>query len=47
MSKWFLIVSLLILLTSTMAITIRIESKKQREMADEGNLSADDFEIIE
>jgi len=47
MSKWFLIVFLLILLSSIMAIIIRMESKKETRRLENGELSADDFEILE
>jgi len=47
MSEWFIIVFLLILLSSVMAIIIRIEGRKEVDRLENGELSADDFEIID
>ena len=47
MSKWFLIVFALILLSSVVVILMRIESKKEIKRLEDGDLSADDFDIIE
>ena len=47
MSKWFLIVLALIILSSVMAILVRIESKKEVKRLENEDFSAGDFEIIE
>ena len=47
MSKWFLIVIALIILSSIIVILLRIESRKDSESIEKGDLSADDFEMIE
>ncbi len=47
MSKWFLIVLTFIFLSSIIVIFIRIESRKKNERIEKGDLSADDFDIIE
>jgi hypothetical protein len=47
MSKWFLIVISLIILSSIIVVLLRIESRKENERIEKGDLSADDFEIIE
>ena len=46
MSKWFLIVIALIILSSIIVIFIRIESRKEKIRVEQGDLSADDFKII-
>jgi len=46
-SKWFIIVLVLIFLTSIVAILIRTEGRKEKGGLEDGDLSADDFEIIE
>jgi hypothetical protein len=47
MSKWFLIVLLFIVLASVSAIFVRMESRKEVKRLEEGNLTADDFDLIE
>jgi cbb3-type cytochrome oxidase subunit 3 len=47
MSKWFLIVLALIFFASIAVILIRIESRKETKRLENGDLSADDFDIIE
>ena len=47
MSVWFLIVILIILLSSVMIILIRIESRDEIKRLENEDFSADDFEIIE
>ena len=47
MSKWFLITLGIILLASIFAILARVEAKKDRERIEKGELSADDFDLIE
>jgi hypothetical protein len=47
MSKWFIIVLLIIFLSSIFAIFARIEGRKKEDRIEEGELSADDFEILE
>jgi cbb3-type cytochrome oxidase subunit 3 len=47
MSKWFLIVIGLIFLASIAVILIRIESRKEIRRLEKGDLSANDFDIIE
>jgi hypothetical protein len=47
MSKWFIIVLLITFLSSIFSILIRIEDRKESDRVVEGELSADDFEIIE
>ena len=46
MSDWFLIVLVLILLSSIVVILMGIERKKEIKRLEDGNLSADDFDII-
>jgi hypothetical protein len=46
-SKWFLVVITLTLLSSVMAILIRTDRKKEIRRLEDGELSADDFDIIE
>ncbi len=46
MSNWFLIVLVLILLSSIVVILMGIERKKEIKRLEDGNLSADDFDII-
>ena len=45
-SKWFLIVILFIVLASVAIIFVRMEGKKEIKRLEEGNLSADDFDLI-
>lgn len=47
MSKWFLIVVVLIILSSIISIFVRMETRKEKERVESGELSADDFDIIE
>ena len=47
MSKWFLLVLLITILASIAAILLRIESRREIKRLETGDLSADDFEIIE
>ncbi|MFH1454845.1 MAG: hypothetical protein ABIF22_00760 [bacterium] len=47
MSKWFIIVLILIFISSFVVILIRIESRKEMDRLEGGELSADDFDIIE
>ncbi len=47
MSKWFLILLILIILSSTVVIFIRANSKKEIKRIEKGDLFADDFDIIE
>ena len=47
MSKWFLIVIVLIFLACVMAILVRIDDRNEIKRVEKGDLSADDFEIIE
>jgi len=47
MSKWSLILFALIVLSSIVVILIRINSKKEIKRIEKGDLSADDFDIIE
>ena len=47
MSKWFLIVLAISFLAAIIAIFARIEDQKEIERLENGDLSADDFEIIE
>jgi hypothetical protein len=46
-SKWFLITILLIVLSIVITILVRIEGRKEIKRLEEGNLSTDDFDIIE
>lgn len=45
-SKWFLIVIALIFIAATVVVLIRIESRKEIKRLEDGDLSADDFDII-
>ncbi len=47
MSFWFTIVIILIIIASAMVILIRIEGRKKSKGVEEGEFSADDFEILE
>jgi len=47
MSKWFLIVIVIIFLTSIVAILARIEDRKEADRLEKGDFSADDFKIME
>jgi len=47
MSKWFIIVIVLVFFSSIIAVLVRIEGRKDIERVEKGDLSADDFEIIE
>jgi cbb3-type cytochrome oxidase subunit 3 len=47
MSQWFIIVLFIIFLASVVAILVRIEGRKETKRLEDGDLSADDFEIIE
>lgn len=47
MSKWFLIVITLIILSSIFAIVARYENREDKKRIENGELSADDFEIID
>jgi len=44
---WFPIVIALILLSSVIVILVRIDGRKEAERLKGGDLTADDFEIIE
>lgn len=47
MSQWFIIVLTIICLASVAAILVRIQSRREIERIEKGDLSAEDFEIIE
>ena len=47
MSKWFIIVLIMIILASIVVILVRVEARKEIERVEKGDLTADDFEIIE
>jgi len=47
MSKWFLIVLVIIFLAAIVAIFVRIDDRKEMDRLKSGDLSADDFDIIE
>lgn len=47
MSKWFLIVLVIIILASIVSILVRVETRRKANGADEFDLSADDFEMLE
>jgi F0F1-type ATP synthase assembly protein I len=47
MSKWFLIVLLITFLSSIFAIVARVQNRKDTSRIENGELSADDFDIIE
>jgi hypothetical protein len=47
MSKWFLIVILFIILASIATVFVRIENRKEIKRLEKGELSADDFDLIE
>lgn len=47
MSKWFILVLVVIFLASVVAILVRIEARGEAERVEEGDFSADDFEIVE
>ena len=47
MSKWFLFVLILIVLSSIIAVFVRIEDRDEIERLENGDLNADDFEIVE
>ena len=47
MSKWFIIVLVIVFLSSIIAIFVRIEDRKKTDRIEKGELFADDFEIIE
>ena len=47
MSQWFLITLLIIFLASATAIVVRIQSRREIKRIERGDLSADDFDIIE
>jgi len=47
MSQWLLIATVITFLGATIAILVRIESRKETERLEKGDLSADDFDIIE
>jgi len=47
MSKWSLIVFALIVLSSVVVIFVRANSRKEKNRIEKGDLSADDFDIIE
>lgn len=44
---WFLFVIILVFMSSVMVVLIRIENKKDQLRIEEGDLTADDFEILE
>lgn len=44
---WFLIALALIFVSSVMVIMIPIKSEKEAKRLEDGDLSADDFEIID
>lgn len=46
-SIWFFIVIILIIITSVTVILIRIEDRKEKNRLEEGDLTADDFVILE
>ncbi len=47
MSKWSLIVFILIVLSSIIVILVRIHGKRENDRLEKGDLSADYFDIIE
>lgn len=47
MSIWFLIVIVLIFLGSLAVLFVRIQSRKEIKRLEAGELTADDFDIIE
>ena len=47
MSQWFIIVLVIIFLASVAAILVRVEGRKEIKRLEAGDLSADDFDIIE
>ncbi len=47
LSKWFLLVLLITSLASITIILVRIEGRREIKRLEDGDLSADDFEIIE
>jgi hypothetical protein len=46
-SKWFSIVLVIMFLASIVAILIRIDGRKEVDRLEDGDFSADDFDIIE
>jgi hypothetical protein len=47
MNSYFLVTIILIFVASVTAVFLRVEERKRESNIIEGNLSADDFEIIE
>ena len=47
MNSYFLVMIILVLVVSIIAIFLRTEERKREINMKEGNLSADDFEIVE
>jgi len=47
MSKWFIIVLIITFLAAAVAILVRIEGRREVDRVENGDLSADDFEIVE
>jgi len=47
MSKWFIIILTLVVLSSVVAIVIRIEGRKEVDKLENDDFSADDFDITE
>ena len=47
MSKWFLIALSVTFLSAFFAILVRIEGRKEIKRIEKGELSADDFDLIE
>ena len=47
MSQWFILVIVLIFTSSITAILVRIEGRNKNERIESGELSADDFDIVE
>jgi len=46
-SRWFLIVLAIVVLSSIVIVFVRIENRKEAERLEGGDLIADDFDIIE
>ena len=47
MNSYFLVTIILIIAAAIISIFLRFEERKKEKNIEEGNLSADDFEIVE